>query len=158
MLTDVGRSASFVRRFRTAAVFTSAKNGSEDYNEYGALLEKHWQQKTEVLEDKTTPVTLRAPQISHVPTRARTPAATVTAGDWPLEPRHGLCQARQTILRYFSDKCSPISERAEASSPCPSDNNSCKMMSMEYYWNNTDKEEWMEYRIWIDCTHVVLTV
>ena len=47
----------------TAAVFPSAKSGSEDDNEYGTLLEKHWQQKTEVLEDKTTPLTLSAPQI-----------------------------------------------------------------------------------------------
>ena len=27
---------------------------------------------------------------------------------------------------------------------CPSDNTSCKMtMSMEYYWNNTEREEWI---------------
>jgi hypothetical protein len=95
---------------------------------------KHW-------EKTPAPESLRAPQISHVPTRAWTPAAPVTAGDWPLEPWHGLCEARQTISSYFSVECSPISESARASPPCPSDNNRRKMtMSMEYYWNNTDRK------------------
>jgi hypothetical protein len=52
--------------------------GGRWMNEYGALVEWYWQGKTEVLGEKTVPVPLCPPQISHRLTWDRTLASAVS--------------------------------------------------------------------------------